>query len=286
MLGVLDSLNVHEARKFQFAVRKLADSLGYGMDRSPYLGSGTEYVQSRLYQSGDPVRSIDWRITARTGKPFVKEYETPKRMPCYLLVDTSASMTISSVKRSKYEVAVLLAGGLAFASLDRASPVGMVGVGGRELRVEPSLAPDKVWLWLHQLRRFRYDEPTAVGRRIRELAPRLSQRSLLVAISDFHDPDAVPALKLLAQRHECVALHVMDPAETGLKGGGLIRAREAETGRTLVARSRRVWIDPADVSGPLRKAGVDHFLIPTDQPFAADVRNFFASRGRLGQGAR
>lgn len=286
MTGSLDASGVLDARKFEIAIRKLADSLGYGADRSPYLGSGTEYVQSRLYQAGDPVRSIDWRITARTGKPFVKEYETPKRMPCYLLVDTSASMTITSCKRSKYEVAVQLAGGLAFASLDRASPVGLVGVGGRELRVEPSLAPDKVWQWLHQLRKFRYDEPTTVGSRVRELAPQLAERSLLITLSDFHDPDAVPALRLVGQRHECVAVHLIDPAERGVRGAGFLRAGEAETGRTLVGHGRRVWTDPDAVAGQLRRGGVDHLLVPTERPFVAHVRNFFVTRGRLGRGAR
>ncbi|MDY3559565.1 DUF58 domain-containing protein [Gemmata sp. JC673] len=285
MTGTLEPATL-DARQFQIAVRKLADSLGYGTDRSPYLGSGTEYVQSRLYQPGDPVRSIDWRITARTGRAFVKEYETPKRMPCYLVVDTSASMAVSSIRRSKYEVAVHLAGGLALASLDRASPVGLVGGGGRDLQIAPSLAPDKVWVWLHQLRKVRYDEPTAVGRRLRELAPRLNERALLVVLSDFHDPEAVPALRLLGQRHECVALHLTDPAEVGLRGTGLVRAREAETGRRLVSHGRRVWSDPASVATELRRAGVDHLSVPTDQPFVAEVRQFFATRGRLGRGAR
>src|SRR5947209_5842706 len=206
MEGYLDTADHLNARQFQIAVKKLADELSYGTDHSPFLGSGVEYAQSRPYQWGDPVRAIDWRVTARTRRVYVKEYEAPKRMPCYLLIDTSASMAVSSVKRSKYAIAVHIAGGVAFACLERVSAVGVVGVGGRELHIEPSLAAGQIMQWLLKLRRFRYDEGTNMGRRIAELAPTLTSRALIVALTDLHDPSALPALKLLAQQHDCVVL--------------------------------------------------------------------------------
>jgi uncharacterized protein (DUF58 family) len=286
MEGHLEACDSLDSRQFLLAVKRLADSLNYGTDRSPFLGAGVEYVQSRPYVWGDPVRSIDWRVTARTRKVHVKEYEAPKQMPCYLLVDTSASMMVASHTRSKYAVAVHIAGGLAFACLTRVSPVGVVGVGGRDLRFEPSLSTAQVLQWLHLLRHFRYDEATTLGRRLAELTPTLTSRSLLIVLSDLHDPMALAVLKPVAQRHDCVVLHVQDPAERELKGAGFMRAREAETGRAFVTHGRRRWLDAEELAIDLRRAGIDTMRIETDKSFIPELRRFLKSRNLLGRGAR
>jgi uncharacterized protein (DUF58 family) len=284
--GFLEQHDTLDSRQFLLAVKKLADSLSYGTDHSPFLGAGVEYVQSRTYQPGDPVRTIDWRVTARTGKFHVKEYEAPKRLPCYLLVDTSASMTIGSQRRSKYALAVHIAGGLAFACLERISPVGVVGVGGRDLRNEPSLSRNQILQWLHRLRRFRYDEATTLGPRVAELCASLTSRALLIVLSDLHDARAIAALKRAAQQHDCVVLQLRDPAEVHLRGSGFLRAREAETARPFVTHGRRQWLDHERVRENLKRGGIDHLVIDVDQPFVHRLRHFVAARGLLGRGAR
>ena len=243
MQYTIQNADTLDSRQFAIAVRSLADSLSYGTDVSPYLGSGTDYVQSRLYQPGDPVRSIDWRVTARMHKYHIKEFETPKRMPCYLLVDTSASMTTSSTRRSKYELAVFIAGGLAFACLDRISPVAVVGVGETELRYTPSLSRDKILQWLYKLRTYNLREQTMLESRLRRLGPLLLNRSLIIVLSDLHQPEAITPLKRMAQQHDVVLLQLQDPAETNIQGAGFLRAREAETGRALTTRGKRLGVD-------------------------------------------
>ena len=275
-----------DARQFAIAVRALADSLSYGTDASPFLGSGTEYVQSRQYQAGDPVRSIDWRVTARTKRYHVKEFETPKRMPCYLLVDSSASMTISSTRRSKYELAVFLAGGLAFACLDRISPVAVVGVGESELRYTPSLSRDKILQWLYKLRSYNLGERTRLAEQLRQLGPTLVNRSLLVVLSDLHQPEAIMPLKRLAQQHDVALLQLQDPAERQIQGAGFLRAREAETGRMVTTRGRNMGLDPTALKQELKRGRVDHLVLATDESVAYRLRHFFKSRGLLGRGAR
>ncbi|MEM6777231.1 MAG: DUF58 domain-containing protein [Planctomycetota bacterium] len=275
-----------DARQFMLAIKRLADSLSYGTDRSLFLGSGLEFAQSRPYQPGDPIKLIDWRVTARTGRLFIKEYETPKRMPVYLLVDTSASMVISSHRHSKYHVAVQIAGALALACLDRISPVGVLGVGSETLHVPPSLSKDTVLRWLHQLRHYREDERTLLGNRLTQLGPSLPNRVLMIVLSDMHDPSSLPVLKRLGQQHDCCVIQLRDPAERGLMGTGFFRAREAETGRSFIGHGRLPLDTGTDVQSSLRRAGIDHLALETDQPISIPLRQFFAARCLLGRGAR
>jgi uncharacterized protein (DUF58 family) len=272
-----------DSRQFHLAVKRLADSLSYGTDRSPFLGQGLEYVQSRRYEPGDPVKSIDWRVTARTGKPHVKQFETPKQMPVWLVVDTSASMTLASRPPGKYSLALQVAGGLALACLERISPVGVLGAGGHDLVVQPSLSRDVLLQWLHQLRRYRFDEPTTLGRRLLALEPSLRQRALIVVLSDFHDPDALPALKMIAARHDCMCLVFRDPAEDQLSGAGIFRAREVESGREFITHGKSLLSTRERLLDSFKKASIDHFLIETGMPFLGAFRHFLRSRGGLGR---
>lgn len=282
--GLLQPIDPLDTRRYFIAVRRLADTLSHGTDRSRFLGSGLEYVQSRPYVAGDPVKSIDWRVTARTGQVHIKEYEAPKRLPAWILFDTSASMTYASIERSKYQVAAQIAGGIAFACLDRVSPVGILGTGQRELRVNPSLSKDDVMQWLVKLRRYRVGERTTLARRVTELNARLQNRTLVFCLSDFHEEGAVAALKLMAQVHDVVAIQLQDPAEQDLRGAGFLRAAEAESGRTFVTHGRRAHLDPEATRRALRRGGIDHLLLRTDEPFAQTLRMFLKDRAVLAGG--
>ena len=282
----LETCDPLETRQFQLAIRRLADTLSYGTDHSPFRGSGHEYVQSRAYLPGDPVKSIDWRVTARTGRAHVKEYEAPKRMPVYLFLDTSASMTVSSQRLSKYAWAVQIAGGLALACLDRVSPVGVVGAGERPLRITPSLSRVQIMEWLHRLRHYRLDETTTLALRVAEVAAYLPSRAMFVVLSDLHDPAAPAALRLAAQRHEVVVLQLRDPAEDRVTGTGFFHAREAETGASFLSRGRSLPAAEEAVAAELRRGGVDHLVLRTDRPIAAPLREFLQSRGGLNRKAR
>ncbi len=283
--GLLPEVEPLAARRFVVAVRRLADDLTYGLDGSRFLGSGIDYVQSRLYQPGDPVKSIDWRVTARSAKVHVKEYEAQRRIAAWILIDTSASMVVSSLARSKYELALHVAGGLALACLDRTSPVGVLGCGSRDVRIEPSLARDQVLQWLLRLRRFAFDESTRITRRLQQLRPTLGSRAIVIVCSDLHEPGAAHALALLGQQHEVAVVQLQDPAEVHLRGRGFVRGQEAESGRGFVTRGAPL-LDPGRIEQELRRGGVDHVLVRTDRPFVHRLRQFVRARGLSGRGAR
>ena len=164
------------------------------------------------------------------------------------------------------------------------SPVGVLGVGERGLHVRPSLSKDQILQWLHRLRTYRFDESTELAARITEFTPTLPHRVLAIVLSDLHDPPALPALKRLSQQHDCAVLQLRDPAEDRLRGVGFVRAREAETGRPFVSRGRPPGLDQPGIDEQLKRSGIDHLVIETNQPFVSRVRQLFKDRNLLGRG--
>jgi uncharacterized protein (DUF58 family) len=269
-------------RQFEFELKHLADSLSFGGDPSRFLGSGLEYAQSRPYEPGDPVKLIDWRVTARTGKPFVKEYEAARQVPIYLAVDTSASMCVGSIEQNKYYWAVRLAAGIGLAGLERMSPVGVMAGGERELRIAPTLSSQTLMQWAEGLRQYDFRERTVLSSKLRTLAASLRSRSIVFVLSDLHDPDALNALELLATKHELVVLWLQDPAEAKLPRGGIFRAREAETGAKSVLHGRTLLGTADRIRESLVQSGIEFLHLPIDEPILPRVRYFLKHRKSLG----
>ena len=116
---------------FEIVVQRLAEDLAFGTDASLFTGSGLEYAQSRIYEPGDPIKQIDWKLSARTQRIHVKEYEALKRTAVYLLLDTSASMSVSSGGISKHDLGVWSAAAIGLVAQKRLSPCAIVGAGER-----------------------------------------------------------------------------------------------------------------------------------------------------------
>lgn len=269
---------------FDIVIRRLADDLAFGSDTSRLVGSGLEYASSRPYIPGDSVRLLNWRLTARTGKPFVREYEALKRTVVYLFVDTSASMSVASTARSKHDLAVWIASAIGLVAQRRMSPVALVSGGEREIPLLPSLSRSELWQAIEPLRTRGVDEQTTLGAQLRRVAQRATRASAMFILSDLHDPDAIPAIRHAAQKHDCSVIHLVDPVETKPLRAGFFRGREAETGRRFVGTSSTVLGEVEAVRDELLRSGADYLRLDTDKPFIPALRHHLGARGGLARG--
>jgi len=271
-------------------VRRLADDLAFGTDTSMFTGSGLEYAQSRPYEPGDPIKQIDWRMTARSTRTYVKEYEALKRTEVHLLLDTSASMSVSSTSLTKHDLAVWIASAVGVLAQRRLSPCAVIGAGERATRFEPSLLRSDLWQAIEPLRIGSAKETTHLTERLNELVARARRSSLIVILSDLHDPDAIPAIRRAVQKHDVIVIGLRDPAERGDLRAGFFRGLEAESGRGFLGHGRLRWraADPElaeeDIGRLLARAGASWLQLDTDRPFVPELRHFLAQRARTGGG--
>lgn len=269
---------------FELVVRRLADDLAFGTDVSRFVGAGLEFAKSRPYEPGDSMRMIDWRVTARLGKPFVKEHETLKRTAIHIVVDTSASMGVGSTPLTKHDLAIWIAGTVGLAGQRRLSPVALIGGGERGTRFEPSLRSSDLWRALDPLRAPGLAEQTRLADRLEDLDVRIARSSVIIVLSDLHDPGTLPALRHAAQRHDCLAIHLVDPAERGRLRAGFFRGQEAETGRTFLATGFSEWGRASAMAGECARSGVSYLRLQTDEEFVPPLRQFLAFRPGSGGG--
>ena len=276
---------------FELVVCRLAEDLAFGTDASLFTGSGLEYAQSRVYEPGDPIKQIDWRLTARTQRTHVKEYEALKRTGVYLVLDTSASMAVSSCSLSKHDLGVWIASALGLIAQKRLSPCAVIGAGERTTRNEPSLLRADLWQAIEPLRLGQVSEETKLSDRLRDLVLRAPRSSLIVILSDLHDPDALVSIRRAVQKHDVVVLQLRDPAEREPLRAGFFRGSEAETGRDFIGHGQMRWRsqDPdlaeEGIGRALLRAGASWMMLDTDRPFMSPLRHFLASRAFSG-GAR
>jgi len=272
----------HDA--FEIIVRRLADDLAFGSDTSLFVGSGLEYASSRPYEAGDSIRSIDWRLTARTGRAYVRQYESLKRTNVCIVVDSSASMSVRSVPRSKHDTAVWIASALGLIAQRRLSPVAIFGAGERSARSVPSLSRTDLWSAIDPLRIASLTERSKLADAIASITVRVPRRSVIIVLSDLHEPGAIAAIRSACQKHEVMALHIQDPVEVTPLRAGFIRLREAETGSIFLAPRRKPLDSGHDTQTQLHRCGADYLHIRTDRPFIAALRRFLASRSGATRG--
>jgi uncharacterized protein (DUF58 family) len=220
---------VRRARRLRFRVRPGAVSQLAGAYHGARPGIGLTFAELRAYEPGDDVRHIDWNVTARQGKPFVRRYVEERALSLWLVVDVSASMRFGPERMTKADRAAQAAALLATAAIQNGDRAGLVMVSDRiELELEPAGGVRH----LSQLVRALVATPTTSPRtklsvglaRVR----RTARRAMLVVISDFATQEPVGSWRRAARRHDTIALRVVDPREERLPDTGLIALKDAE----------------------------------------------------------
>ncbi len=279
--------------------RRVEDTL-VGQYRSVFRGRGIDFDQVREYVPGDDVRAIDWNVTARSGRPFIKEHVEERQLTMLLLVDVSASVDFGSTRRGKREVMAELASALAFSAIGNEDRVGLVLFSDRiERYVPPGKGRRHV---LRVIREVLTSTPYGTGTDLPgalDFANRVTRRRAAVfLISDFlttgeraNDLERLSrALALTSVRHDLVAVRVHDPREQALPNVGLLTLEDPETGELIeldtsrrkvrdrfetIAREQRSELDSL-----LRRAGIDALLVRTDEDATATLATFFRRRER------
>lgn len=274
-------------------IRRLDGRL-QGNYRTLFRGVGIDFRDLREYEAGDDVRHIDWNVTARMDTPFVREYSEDRELSAWLLLDRSASMAFGPVDRPKELVLCELAGTIARLLTRGGNRVGAILYDNAvERMIPPRAGRNQVLLLLRSLMRPTSERrsPTDLGKLLGTAASAIRRRSLVVLVSDFiSQPGWEQPLSRLAERHEVVAVRLVDPREFDLPDAGVIVVEDAETGEQLVVDSsdpdfRRRLRDAgrereAALHRATLRAGVDLHDISTQEDLTGALLRLVESRAR------
>jgi uncharacterized protein (DUF58 family) len=310
---------VRKIRYIQLRTRRTVTTAFAGEYRSVFRGQGMEFDEVREYQPGDDVGSIDWNVTARTGRPHVKRFVEERELTVFFVVDVSASGRFGSTGTAKTEVAAELAAVVSFAAARQNDRVGLLAFSDRiELFVPAKKGITHV---LRIVREILSIQPAGTGTDLagamRYLNLVLRRRATVFLISDFlnggqtgarnpwwsrlaasragGEDAAAPIasttdLRMAARRHDLVAASIFDPREVELPASGIVELEDAESGRhaLLDTGSRRVRRDyersarerREALSRQLRELGIDEIPIRTDASWVDRLVRFFRMRER------
>ena len=277
---------VRRARRLRFRVRPLAVSQLAGAYHGARPGLGLTFAELRAYEPGDDVRHLDWNVTARQGRPFVRRYVEERALTLWLIVDVSASLRFGPDGRTKADRAAQAAALLASAAIQNGDRVGLLMVSDR---VEAELAPGGGARHLSRLVRTLVATP-AISRRTSltaGLAPvrRSSRRGMIVVLGDFLSPEPIGPWSRIARRRQVIALRLVEPREEALPDAGLVSMEDAELGarRTIDSGAAKVRESYARAAARRRAefrgwcagAGLSGHEIPTeDDPIGPLIRLF------------
>jgi uncharacterized protein (DUF58 family) len=261
-------------KRVQLRTRKAVTDMVSGGFRSVFRGSGMEFEEVREYVPGDDVRAIDWNVTARTGRPYIKKFVEEREQTIMLALDVSASTRLGSSERSVRAAAAELAAILAFSAVQSGDKAGLIAFTDKvELEVPPQGGNRQAFRIIREaLYRPAHDAGTSVKVAAEHLSRVLKRHAYIFVLSDFLDDGFEKAMGALARKHDVVALRLRDRLHDELPSVGLVPWRDPESGRvtmvdtssskvrTAVAEAAREQTER--LTYMLRRQGIDLVDIP------------------------
>jgi len=279
-------------RRIEIKTRGLSRNIFAGEYHSAFKGRGMAFSEVREYQYGDDIRSIDWNVTARYNKPFIKVFEEERELTVMLLIDVSGSREFGSFDKLKKNVITEIAAILAFSAIQNNDKIGVIFFSEKiEKFIPPKKGRSHILRIIRELIDFEPQERgTNITGAIRYLTNAIKKRCTAFVISDFiqNEKEFENALSIANNRHDMVALRIYDERETELPPIGMIKLKDAETGNYIWVDSSNPGTQKAykewwtNLSGKLdtqfKKSGVDYVNINTNEDYVRSLISLFKKR--------
>ena len=278
-------------RQIEIKTRGLSNNIFAGQYHSAFKGKGMSFSEVREYQYGDDVRDIDWNVTARYHKPYVKVFEEERELTVMLLIDVSNSLDFGSVKQMKKDMVTEIAATLAFSAIQNNDKIGVIFFSDRiEKFIPPKKGRKHILYIIRELLDFKPESKrTDIKMAVEYLTNVIKKRCVTFMMSDFiDDNDYRNALTIANRKHDIVAIQVYDRRLAELPDVGLMKVRDAETGHeqwidTSSAKLRNAhhaWWKERQVrlAETFTKSNVDSVSVRTDQDYVKSLLNLFAKR--------
>ncbi|VVS90927.1 DUF58 domain-containing protein [Desulfoluna spongiiphila] len=277
-------------KRIHIRSRRMADTMMAGHYRSVFKGAGMEFEEVREYSPGDEIRSIDWKVSARMGRPFIKQFREEREMVVMLLIDMSRSGFFGTGESLKVDKAAEVASVLAFNAIKNGDKVGAIFFTDQvEQYIPPKNGSAHIWRVIREIFTF---TPTSRGTDIDEavafLARVCRKRTVSFVISDFLAEPCTRTLRLVGRKHELISILLSDPGDFLLPGTGLLTARDFETGRDVVLdlsnrrcreKVRQVKLaEKAEIMDEMKRAGVDIIDLSTEASTTDALTRYFTWR--------
>jgi len=280
-----------QVRKIEIKTRGLSSNIFAGEYHSAFKGRGMAFSEVREYQFGDDVRDIDWNVTARFNRPYVKVFEEERELTVMLLVDVSGSLDFGTVSQTKRQMATEIAATLAFSAIQNNDKIGVIFFSDKvEKFIPPKKGRKHILFIIRELLNFQPEsQKTDLGMAIQFLTNAMKKRCTVFCLSDFFDhKDFTQELTIANRKHDFVAVQVYDQRLTELPDIGIVKVKDAETGDEIYVdtSSREVrrthheaWVKgQSNLKRIFTKCSVDSVSVRTDEDYVKALMSLFRKR--------